>query len=164
MLIFASGLLFKHENRKSLSSKASISHAIKGICQITVGAGFACPNVTTNRAVDVFGRADPAPTSKWKSRGFQSLKLRKFIVWPMIFARNLHCNRKNIWLRIRRPNIGTNPTVWVMLRLWLFMCRMWWESDWGQLSFMVSVPKPYVLGTETVCFWYGNRMVWGRRT
>ena len=27
---------------------------------------------------------------------FQSLKLQRFIVWPMIFARNLHCNRKNI--------------------------------------------------------------------
>ena len=24
--------------------------------------------------------------------------------------------------------------------------------------FMVSVPKPYVFGSETVCFWFGNRM------
>ena len=38
------------------------------IYQIPVGAGFACPNASTNRAVDVFGRADPAPTDKWKSR------------------------------------------------------------------------------------------------
>ena len=30
--------------------------------QSTVGAGFACPNVPTNTYVDVFGRADPAPT------------------------------------------------------------------------------------------------------
>ena len=27
-----------------------------------VGAGFACLNAPTNRAVDVFGRADPTPT------------------------------------------------------------------------------------------------------
>lgn len=32
----------------------------------------------------------------------QSLKLQRFIVCPMIFARNLCCNRKNIWLRIRK--------------------------------------------------------------
>ena len=25
-----------------------------------------------------------------------SLKLQRFIIWPMIFARNLLCNRKNI--------------------------------------------------------------------
>ena len=31
---------------------------------ISVGAGFACPNTPTNRAVDVFGRANPAPTVK----------------------------------------------------------------------------------------------------
>ena len=30
--------------------------------QSTVGAGFACPNAPTNTYVDVFGRADPAPT------------------------------------------------------------------------------------------------------
>ena len=28
----------------------------------SVGAGFACPNASTNTYVDVFGRADPAPT------------------------------------------------------------------------------------------------------
>ena len=31
------------------------------ICQIPVGAGVACPNAPTNRAIDVFGRADPRP-------------------------------------------------------------------------------------------------------
>ena len=31
---------------------------------ISVGAGFACLNTPTNRAVDVFGRANPAPTVK----------------------------------------------------------------------------------------------------
>ena len=30
--------------------------------QSTVGAGFACPNAPTNTYVDVFGRANPAPT------------------------------------------------------------------------------------------------------
>ena len=30
--------------------------------------------------------------------------------------------------------------------------------------FMVSVPKPYVLRPKTVCFWFGNRTVLGRRT
>ena len=29
-----------------------------------VGAGFACPNAPTNTLVDVFGRANPAPTIK----------------------------------------------------------------------------------------------------
>ena len=29
---------------------------------------------------------------------------------------------------------------------------------------MVSVPKPYVLRSKTVCFWFGNRTVLGRRT
>ena len=31
---------------------------------ISVGAGFACPNTPTNRAVDVFRQANPAPTVK----------------------------------------------------------------------------------------------------
>ena len=31
---------------------------------ISVGAGFACPNTPTNRVVDVFGRANPTPTDK----------------------------------------------------------------------------------------------------
>ena len=31
---------------------------------IPIGAGFACPNAPTNKAVDVFGRANPAPTMK----------------------------------------------------------------------------------------------------
>ncbi|WP_289573961.1 hypothetical protein [Phocaeicola salanitronis] len=29
------------------------------VCQIPVGAGAACPNAPTNRAVDIFGRAVP---------------------------------------------------------------------------------------------------------
>ena len=32
---------------------------------IPVGAGFACPNAPTNKAVDAFGRANPAPTMKF---------------------------------------------------------------------------------------------------
>ena len=31
---------------------------------IPVGAGFACPNAPTNKAVDVFGRANHALTIK----------------------------------------------------------------------------------------------------
>ena len=33
----------------------------------------------------------------------------------------------------------------------------------GCLPFTVSVPKPYVLGSETVRSWYENRTVLGRK-
>ena len=46
--------------------------------------------------------------------------LQRFIVWPMILARNLRCNRKNIWLIIIRPSIVTNPTAGIMVILILF--------------------------------------------
>ena len=32
-----------------------------------------------------------------------------------------------------------------------------------RLPFMVSVPKPYVFGSETIRSWFGNRMVLGRK-
>ena len=39
----------------------------------------------------------------------------------MFFARNLHYNRKNIWLKTRRVGIVTNLTIWATLRLWSFL-------------------------------------------
>ena len=49
------------------------------------------------------------------------LDLQKIIVYPKIFIRNLHCNRKNIGFKDNKTNHRNKPNRIVMLILWLFL-------------------------------------------
>ena len=114
-------------------------------CQTLVGAGFACPNAPTDTIVDVFGRADPAPTVGTLRIFIYYKPFRRRVVLQKVIERLSLIDNAKI---SRRTGFGTVSNLFgiysVFLMLMLPRCYIYNIIRSKESNWLVSLnPKEY---------------------